>query len=349
MPAADVLRPGATPTPSVGPGLRLLHERSTDPSYSPDYQASSPAAATPSISVRSDSGKPQTVQEQSQGSSSSGSFFSQVRKVPQTLKNLSLNFLKSSSGNSSKNSTPAIKPSRKKKKIKPEDLFESDYDYDDDEDPKFKQPRGSTVPKRGTSPNTPKRYATNVDTKQYNIPSRAERKRRYSNNSRKNPPPAVPTPAVTQTTVAPLTLHDDNNDKPAGCLAFIYGHTVHGLDPIFAESYAARALENPLQNTRALRPVGSNDDIASLAESDSEDEEEERINPGYKEWKRRRSEWTRGAKTQEPQESIVKNMSESERVMVYKHLVMNNRRVKKPMMLSDVMDVLHSGWAATGL
>lgn len=89
------------------------------------------------------------------------------------------------------------------------------------------------------------------------------------------------------------------------------------------------------------------EDIDSASDSDSEEEEEEKINAGYKEWKKRRKAWTKGQEKVKPPNSVIDNLSEAERVTVYKHLV-NNRKVKKPMPLADLLIVMKAGWIATG-
>lgn len=90
------------------------------------------------------------------------------------------------------------------------------------------------------------------------------------------------------------------------------------------------------------------EDIESADEGDSEEEEEERVNPRYKEWKLRRKEWTKGQNSVTPQESILPNLSEDKRVMAYEHLVLNNRKAKKPIPLADALVILKAGWIATG-
>lgn len=291
---------------------------------------------------------------------SSGSFLSHVLKVPHTLKTFSLSLL-----------------SKKKPRTRPEDLFESESSYDEDEE----EIKGG-IPSSLAASRTVKRNSTNVDTKEYNLPIGSERKRRQSINSSKKPTkplakPIEPSPQI-------------NLDKSTpGCLAFIYGHTTNGEDatpdliqerpgPLFSPSVVDQEIktqqppttptqitevafnnfplvgEDPLplvpQSTVApMRTFGSNDqDIESTGDSDEEDEEE-RINPGYKEWKRRRRAWTKVRNPNiHPQESTIKHMSESDKVTVYKHMIIHNRRLKKPIPLSDVLVVLKAGWLATG-
>lgn len=302
-----------------------------------------------------------------------------MRNVPRTIKNL----LKSSSDdNHSKNNGLQTKASSRKLKTRPETLFESDRSYDEYDS--FRNTRANdciTVP---PTLNATKKYSTNVDLKEYNIPSRAERKRRYSSNSRKqnskalgSPSPApsqtrnIPTPkttvnspvtvastgaSTTSNTTATLNV-DENLKRAESCLASIYGAGVGVIDPAFADAYAKgasmdkRTVRTPKAQVGAQRYFSSLDDIESMSGSDSEDAEEMELNPGYKEWKARRDAWTapRTDYTPEPQCSVIKGMSESDKVLVYKHLVVNNRRVKKAIPLSDVINVLHAGWASAGI
>lgn len=90
------------------------------------------------------------------------------------------------------------------------------------------------------------------------------------------------------------------------------------------------------------------EDIESANEGDSEEDEEERINPQYREWKIQRKKWTKGQEKAVPQQSILPRLSEDERIMVYKHLVLNHRRCKTPIPLADALVILKAGWIATG-
>lgn len=94
--------------------------------------------------------------------------------------------------------------------------------------------------------------------------------------------------------------------------------------------------------------VMSTTDIDSADDYDSEEEEEERINSGYKEWKKRRKEWTKGEGSVKPQQSILPRLSEKDRILAFKHLVVNNRKCKKPLPLADVLIILKAGWIDSG-
>ncbi|KAF5100095.1 hypothetical protein D0Z03_000873 [Geotrichum reessii] len=101
--------------------------------------------------------------------------------------------------------------------------------------------------------------------------------------------------------------------------------------------------------TRERKPVNVNDgddeDIESMDGSDAEDLEEEAVNPGYREWKRRRKEWTRGQDKITPQPTVIKNLSRSEILAVYQNLVIHRRKVRNAMSVEDVVAVLQVGWS----
>lgn len=100
---------------------------------------------------------------------------------------------------------------------------------------------------------------------------------------------------------------------------------------------------------RERKPVNVNDgddeDIESMNGSDDEDLEEEAVNPGYREWKRRRKEWTRDQDKIAPQPSVIKNLSRPAILAVYQNLVVNRRKVRNAMSLEDVLVVLQVGWS----
>lgn len=275
---------------------------------------------------------------------------SHVRKVPRTLKGLSLGFFSRTSRKGSNSKT-----AHKKTRIKPEDLFESDMSFEEDDD--FLG-FNSYVP-------IPKRYSKNVDLRGYHLPISSERKRRYS--------------ASNKNTTVLTTQAQPKPGDPAGCLSFMHGHGdgTSVPDPaappastpqhlksntpaLNVESVCTPKEPTPREETptlpstlalpvpASLNPTPSNEEIDSFEEEDSEEELEERINPGYKAWKKQRRAWTRGQDKAVPKESLVQNMSEAERVLVYKHLVLHCRKVREPIPLSDLLVVLNSGWAATG-
>lgn len=202
-----------------------------------------------------------------------------------------------------------------------------------------------------------KRYSKNVDLKGYHLPLGSERKRRYSASNKNT------------TLITPQT--QPKTGDPAGCLSFMHGHGDGTTVPNPAAPPASTTSQHLNSNNPALKAdpkeatpreetptlpsnlpplVGawSNEEIDSFEEEDSEEELEERINPGYKAWKKQRRAWTKGQDRVAPKGSLVQNMSEAERVLVYKHLVLNCRKVREPIPLSDLLVVLNSGWAATG-
>lgn len=349
---------------------------------SPGHSVFDQASCTAVVSRRN------SASPSSAGSSSFSVFMSHVRKMPRTLKNLLARSTGSDSG--PEGITKSSMLFRKKFRVKPEDLFESDISYEDEEDDLFRYNLNATL--TGATAPTPKQYSTNVDMKEYNLPIGSERKRLYNNS--KHVPPTRPTDSV-----VPTGLENNNNlDKSTtGCLAFIYGHTVHGADitkafppaggrdsPPFSSSDLKKDKSPQLQTQpkmstdilpaqlphtvtphiniakistfEPVRTLGSTHEIESPSEdsSDSESDEEERINPGYKEWKKRRKAWTKRSsgstqgQSKPSQESAIKHMSESEKVTIYKHLVLNNRRLRKPVPLADALVVLKTGWVATG-
>jgi hypothetical protein len=105
----------------------------------------------------------------------------------------------------------------------------------------------------------------------------------------------------------------------------------------------------PAAAPRERKPVNVNDgddeDIESMDGSDAEDLEEEAVNPGYREWKRRRRDWTRDQGKITPQPSVIKNLSHPAILAVYQNLVVNRRKVRNAMSLEDVLVVLQAGWS----
>ncbi|KAF5102305.1 hypothetical protein D0Z00_000488 [Geotrichum galactomycetum] len=105
----------------------------------------------------------------------------------------------------------------------------------------------------------------------------------------------------------------------------------------------------PAATPRERKPVNVNDgddeDIESMDGSDAEDLEEEAVNPGYREWKLRRKDWTRDQGKITPQPSVIKNLSHPALLAVYQNLVVNRRKVRNAMSLEDVLVVLQAGWS----
>lgn len=83
-------------------------------------------------------------------------------------------------------------------------------------------------------------------------------------------------------------------------------------------------------------------------ESDESEDEEVKTNPGYRQWKRIRREWRRGAKNIDHKESMLKNIPEDMYPKIYKHMVMQSRPLKQPMNLADAMKVIKAGWVEDG-
>lgn len=408
----------------------------------PSPVVSAPAFEAAPSSPQQHSTKPLTTTTATAAQlSSPGTFLSHVRQIPRSLKSLSLSLF-----SSGKNSKSSVK--KKTSKIKPRDLFESDFNNNnnniDGSGIWAKEYRYSAF---SVSPAKPKRYSTNVDTKEYNLPTGSERKRRCSANAKKLEEAdaaaiaiarsvTVVTPAHAATSAAsPVTL----DSKDPGCLAFLYSHAVGAnappTEPVpihlstkfdrFSSStnlkevntantqassittnnplaLAPTLLQSPETKVSAVetelneRNVGvatfsvasqspdtTNKPMASSLESrsvieypntlnednqgqyrdriedeedgdddedeDDEEEEEEKTNPGYRAWKKQRKAWTKGHGTASEPESVIQHMTESERITVYRHLVVNGRRVKKPIPLSDVLVVLRAGWLSTGL
>lgn len=89
--------------------------------------------------------------------------------------------------------------------------------------------------------------------------------------------------------------------------------------------------------------------ISSASDGESDDEDES-LTPGDRRWKLQRKAWLKPHPdvATPPRPSVVKHMSEAERITVYKYLVVNNRRLREPISLSDALIVLRSGWVASG-
>lgn len=95
----------------------------------------------------------------------------------------------------------------------------------------------------------------------------------------------------------------------------------------------------------------SGDLSTKVAPADEEDEEvsdEELTNPGYREWKRRRREWTRGSYTVNPKQSLIASVPEHIYPNIYDALVKKSRPLKQPINLSDAIKVIKAGWVADG-
>lgn len=99
--------------------------------------------------------------------------------------------------------------------------------------------------------------------------------------------------------------------------------------------------ENGLSSSLDVRVDSDN-------ELDDNDAEEERTNPGYSEWKKRRKEWTKGQEDAVPKPSILNRLTPEGRITAYTHLVLNNRKCKSPLPLADVLVILKAGWIASG-
>jgi hypothetical protein len=96
-------------------------------------------------------------------------------------------------------------------------------------------------------------------------------------------------------------------------------------------------------------------DIIDSEEPDNEVDELESTNPGYKEWKRRRKEWTKSnlsssqkSKLINESKSLLNNVPESAYPSIYKMLVKENKPLKKPINLGDALKVIKAGWIADG-
>lgn len=74
---------------------------------------------------------------------------------------------------------------------------------------------------------------------------------------------------------------------------------------------------------------------------------EESYNPGYRQWKKNREEWTSGP-APEVKPSSIQGIPEHAYSQVYQVLVKQNRPLKEPMNLADALKVIRAGWVADG-
>jgi len=161
-----------------------------------------------------------------------------------------------------------------------------------------------------------------------------------------------PVTAILATTAYHNTIYSDQSQA--------YTHKVMGSTistkstPLASAAPANTPGQNPPTHApaaapRERKPVNVNDgddeDIESMDGSDAEDLEEEDVNPGYREWKRRRKDWTRDQGKITPQPSVIKNLSHPAILAVYQNLVVNRRKVRNAMSLEDVLVVLQAGWS----
>ncbi|KAF5093123.1 hypothetical protein D0Z00_004231 [Geotrichum galactomycetum] len=279
----------------------------------------------------------------SSSSSSMNTFFSNVCKVPRTLKNM---LIRASSPNPA--SDTKHKP-KKRTKLKPIDLFQPLSLTTSEED---NAAYGYVV---ANSQQKHKKYSTNVDTKQYRLPTSADRKKSKvsaatESHATNNNLESI-SQAITPTTGTELPKSEITNTTTA---------TTLGSNDISNENVSpATTAEGPAPITRnkhssyydELLAENDIDNLSISSSSDSEsDDEEERLTPGDRRWKRQHKAWLKPHPdtATPPRPSVVKHMSEAERIAVYKYLVVNNRRLREPLSLADTLVVLRSGWVASG-
>lgn len=83
-------------------------------------------------------------------------------------------------------------------------------------------------------------------------------------------------------------------------------------------------------------------------DSETDSDEDEEINPGYCEWKRRRREWTKYSNQLPEFKSTLEGIPESSYPSIYQLLVLKSRELKTPLPLPDAIKIIKSGWVATG-
>jgi hypothetical protein len=271
-------------------------------------------------------------------------FFSNVCKVPRSLKNM---LTRTSSSNPASDSKH--KP-KKRTKLKPIDLFLplSTSEEDNAAD-------GYMV---ANSQQKHKKCSTNVEIKQHRLPTSADR-----NNSKVSA--ATESPAtnnnlesvsqgITLTKGTELPKSEITNTTTATTLGSndMTKSNENASPATTAEEGAAVITRN--KHSSYYDELLAENDIDSLSISSSSDnesdDEEERLTPGDRRWKRQHKAWLKPhpETATPPRASVVKHMSEAERIAVYKYLVVNNRRLREPLSLADTLVVLRSGWVATG-
>lgn len=279
--------------------------------------------------------------------SSMNSFFSNIRKVPRTIKNILTRTSTSSEGTS--------KP-KKRSKLKPIDLFEPQSHSLSEED--------KTAYSYLTAQPKQKKYSTNVDTKEYNLPIGSDRKK--SSNPAVAPATKVYTTSKTLETFPQVTTPTTNDQTSKFTTELAKSETA----TTFRSSDLDKATESPIRvtskttSTEPLQPeitrtkhssyydeLIAENDVDSISSSESQGEEkDDSLTPGERRWKLQRKAWLkpRPEAAIPPRASVIKPMSEAERIAVYKYLVVSNRQLREPMLLSDALLVLRSGWVASG-
>lgn len=84
------------------------------------------------------------------------------------------------------------------------------------------------------------------------------------------------------------------------------------------------------------------------SDADDDDDPDADNNIGYREWKRRRREWTRNCENVEPLKSTLDDVPEASYPTLYNMLVKQSRPLKKPLPLADALVIIKAGWVATG-
>ena len=280
----------------------------------------------------------------SSSSSSMNTFFSHVCKVPRTLKNM---LTRTSSPNSA---SDTIHKPKKRTKLKPIDLFEPLPSSTSEEYRAADQYVAANFYQKH------RKYSTNVDTKQYWLPTSADRKKAKASaaatssgtNKTLESGQAMP---ITNGTELPKS--ETTTTKTATTLeSSDMAKSNENASPTTTPEEAAVITRN--KHSSYYEELLAENDIDSLSissASDGEsDDEDESLTPGDRRWKLQRKAWLKPHPdvATPPRPSVVKHMSEAERITVYKYLVVNNRRLREPISLSDALIVLRSGWVASG-
>ncbi|ANB12514.1 hypothetical protein AWJ20_770 [Sugiyamaella lignohabitans] len=195
------------------------------------------------------------------------------------------------------------------------------------------------------------------DEDESNMPSSKEAARDQETTESTSKPPVNPATAV--------SAADTNNNAVANNQTAAAGSTGPAVDGnsgapgVAANGTVISDVKRGPVTTSSRPPLTTSQTapaaIETAADSDGEfrtddeaEEEEERINPGYKEWKRIRREWTKGSDQIVHRESALVNVPQSMYPKIYQCLVQQARPLRQPLNLADALKVIKAGWVSDG-